>query len=120
MNMSRLRIISIVLGLVNIYMGFVYARIIFKLQGFYLILFSLLFIIFGIGLLLKLYFKKLLLFGISPLIILFSLNIMMLGIDKDVPSYYQTPLMVGLSIILPFWLVIIADFFVVGGNGKKD
>ena len=106
-----LRIFTVVLGIANIILGLFFILIIFMMQGFYLVLLGVPFIIFGIALFGKKFYNKLLLYGIIPVSALLSFNIIMMGISKDVPKYYHTPLWIGAIILLPFWLVIVADIY---------
>jgi hypothetical protein len=109
------------LGFFNIYLGFNFSRIIFILQGFYLKYFGFLFIIFGLGLIGKYFFKKIYFFGIIPVTILFSIQILSLCFSKDIPTYYQTPLVIGIRILLPFLLGLFIDlllYFNIKGKTK--
>ena len=111
MNKNILIFFTIILGIINMIAGLFFMLVIFLMQGFYLVLLGIPFVIFGMALLNKKVYKKLLFLGIIPITILLSFQIIMMGIAKTIPEYYKTPLWVGLIIILPFWLVILADIF---------
>lgn len=111
MNKNIINFFTIILGIINIVAGLFFMLVIFLMQGFYLVLLGIPFVIFGMALLNKKVYKKLLFWGIIPITILLSFQIIMMGIAKTIPEYYKTPLWVGLIIILPFWLVILADIF---------
>lgn len=101
------------LGIANIIAGMAFMLIVFLMQGFYLALSGILYIVFGAILLGRKFRNILLFFGIIPVTALFSLTIIMLGIAEDVPKHYHTPLGIGLIIILPFWLIVVANILVV-------
>ena len=111
-----IKILTITLGIGNIIVGLAFMLIIFMMQGFYLLLLGVLFVIFGIALFNRKYYNKLLLYGIVPITILFSLNILMSVIAKDIPEYYRTPIGIGTIIILSFWLVVSGDIFICRKN----
>lgn len=111
-NFKILKVRTVILGVFNIVLGLFFMLIVFMMQGFFLFFFGIFFIIFGIGLFNRKIYKKLFFYGIVPGTILFSINIIMLGVAKDIPKYYQTPLSVGILIVIPFWFVILGDFFI--------
>ena len=105
------RALIIVLGILNIIAGLLLAFILILMQGLGVFWVGLLYILFGIFILCKMLFMKLLLFGIIPITALFSMTIIMLGISTDVPAHYQTPLHIGIRIITPFWILIFANIY---------
>lgn len=120
-NMEKtIKLFAMILGISNIIGGLLFMLIIFMMQGFYLLLFGIFFIVFGISIIRNKIYSKLLILGIIPITLLFSFNIVMMGISKAVPSYYRTPLWVGLIIILPFWLLILFDFYFLKKTVKSD
>jgi len=110
-NENGLNFFTTILGIISILTGLFFMAVIFIMQGFYLVLFGILFIIFGIALLNKKVYKMLLFFGIIPITVLFSFQIIMMGISKTIPKYYHTPLGVGLIIISPFWFVVLGSVY---------
>lgn len=110
--MNKTKILRILLGIGNIFLGLVLALLLFIMQGgLAALVLGSLYIFLGITILGGRHPSKLLFYVIVPITIIFSLFILMLGIDKSIPSYAQTPLWVGLIILLPFWVVIIGDIF---------
>ena len=86
--------------------------IIFAAQGFYLVLFGLAYIFFAIGLIKDRFLKKFYFFGILPSVILLSLLVIMLGSAKDIPVYAQMPFSVGILFLIPFWILLLVDFYI--------
>jgi len=101
--------IKIVLGIFNIIVGLLYALIIFLMQGLIIFLLGFVYIFFGITILNNKPNYKFLFCAVIPVTVLFSFFIIMLGIDKDIPRYTQTPLGIGIIILIPFWLVTFVD-----------
>ncbi len=94
-----IRIISIILGLVNVIIGLCLLAFLIFLQGISpLPILGIFYFIFGMGVIIKKGFKiGILLFGIVPLTILSGAMILTMG-GRHVPEYYQTPL--GVKFIL--------------------
>ena len=118
MNRNKM-IITIALSIVNIILGIIFMVVIFTMQGFYLLLLGLVYIIFGVSILIGRHSTKLLFWGIMPVTLLFSFNIIMTGIVKNMPEYFRTPLGIGILMILPFWLAIIGDFYLCKCNRRR-
>ncbi len=109
--MSKLKLFTLILGMLNIIAGVILITFIIFMQNPLAFIMGILYIVFGGAILRNRIYKKFLLWGIIPLTVLFSVNIIMLGIDKDVPEYFQTPLYIGLLIILPLWLLIFGNVY---------
>ena len=115
MSINKLRIMKISiysLGIINILAGLALGIIFILMQGFYLFLFGFFYIIFGIGLMTRKFYSKLLFYGIIPVTCLFSITITMSGIDKDIPVYCQIPLKVGILLILPFLIICFVNVYI--------
>lgn len=105
-----------IVGILNIIMGLLFMFLVVAMQGFFLCFFGFVYINLGIKILSQKAYKKLLFFGILPINILFSFSILMMGMAKDIPKYYQTPLYVGIIIILPFWVIAFFDYLLLKNN----
>lgn len=101
----------IILGILNIIAGLLLAFILILMQGLGVFWVGLLYGFFGIFVLCRTLFIKLLFLGIIPVTALFSMTIIMLGVSTDVPVHYQTPLHIGIRIIAPFWILIFANIY---------
>lgn len=107
--MNRLKLLSIILGTLNILIGSILILFVIMMQNPLSFIMGILYIVFGILALIHKMNKILLFFGIMPLTFLFSFNIIMLGIVKNIPEYFKTPLHIGLLIICPLWLLIFGN-----------
>jgi len=101
----------ITLGLLNIVAGVVLALILIMMQGVTIFLVGLVYIFYGVSLLCKNLFNKVLFFGIIPVTALFSMTIIMLGVAKNIPEYAYTPLHIGIIIISPFWVLVLTNIY---------
>ena len=118
--MNKIKIFGILLGISNIILGFLLALILFIMQGGVVALvLGFLYIFLGITILCRRCYSKLLFYGVLPVTVIFSLNIIMMGIDKSIPTYYQTPIWVGIIILVPFWAVTLADIFFIHPKIKE-
>ena len=106
---SKTNVITTLLAIVNILAGIFIMIIILLMQGIFAFLLGLIYILIGICILVKKSYFWFLLCGVIPVTLLFSLNIIMMGVSKDVPSYYQTPLFIGIPLITFFWIICILD-----------
>ncbi len=110
--MSKSKIFIMVLGILNILAGLVLVAFVIMMQNVLAFFLGVLYIIFGIALLIGKFLSKLLYWGIIPLTVLHSNIIIMLGTNKNVPEYYQTPLLMGVTIfIAPLVILILGDIY---------
>lgn len=108
--MNKIKIFTTILGILNIILGLLFALILILMQGLVIFLLGLVYIFLGIGMLGN-KFRYKLFYAVMLITVLFSFFIIMLGIDKSIPKYAQTPIEVGIIILLPFWFVTLADSF---------
>ncbi len=111
--MTKLRLFTLILGILNIIAGLFLSTFVILMQNLIGLIAGIIYIIFGIAMLSNKIYKLLLFWVIIPLTILFSFSIIMSGIDKDVPEYFQTPLYIGLMIIVPLWLLIFSNVWII-------
>lgn len=109
--MNRLKLLTSSLGILNIIIGAIFTIFIILMQNPLALIMGVLYVVFGVSLLMSRTIKKILFWGIIPLTILFSFNIIMLGVDKDIPEYSKTPLYIGLLIIFPLWMLIVGNIY---------
>ena len=122
MNKTILMGLRIIIGILNLIAGVLMTLLFLGMQSIIGLVFGMFYIVFGVLLIAKKNYhelRTLLFYIIVPVTALFSLNIMLLVISKDVPSYYRTPLWIGLIIILPFWLVILANSYILKKAGAE-
>jgi len=100
------------LGMVNIGGGIFLFLIFFLLQGIFIFPLGVLFIIFGVGVIRRKFYPKLLFFGMVPVSILFFLMVIMLGTSDSVPEYYKTPLLIQIVLTLPILFIVGADVII--------
>lgn len=106
---SKSGVITTLLVIVNMLAGMLIMVIILLMQGIFTFLLGLVYISIGICILMKKSYFWLLFCGVIPVTFLFSLNIIMMGVAKDIPSYYQTPLWIGIPLVTFFWIICILD-----------
>jgi len=106
-------------GIMGILAGLLLMFLFLIMQGAPLFVLGIPFVLFGILVLYnKIYMPLILL--ITPVVILFSLFIVMSMIDKSGPKYTQIPIEIGVSIISPFWIVLVGGIYLWKKNrGKK-
>ena len=108
-DLPKITIAIILLAFANILLGIFFILIILLMQGIFAFLLGLLYVFLGILILLRKSYFWLLFCGVIPTTLLLTLNIIMMGVNKEVPSYYQTPLWVGIPLLVPFWAICIFD-----------
>lgn len=116
--MNRLKLFRLSLGILNILIGSILTIFIILMQNPLALVMGLLYVMFGVFLLMSRVIKRILFWGIIPLTILFSLNIIMLSIDKNIPEYAKIQLHIGLLIILPLWILIIGNIYEIKRKSK--
>jgi len=109
-----------ILSIANILMGIVFMIIILLMQGVFAFLLGLLYVILGVIMLSKKSYFWVLYCGVIPITLMFSLNIIMMGVSKNIPKYYQTPLWVGIPLLIPFWLICFFDIIFLNKYRKAD
>ena len=106
---SKNTVIMALLTVINMLAGICMMIIILLMQGIFAFLLGLVYIFIGICIFIRKSYFWLLFCGAIPITVLFSWNIIMMGVSKDVPSYYQTPLWIGVPLITFFWVICIFD-----------
>jgi uncharacterized membrane protein HdeD (DUF308 family) len=117
--MTKLRLFTLVLGILNIIAGLVLATFVILMQNLFALIAGIAYIIFGIAMLSNTIYKILLFWIIVPLTILHSFLIIMIVIDNNLPACLQIPIHVGLIFTLPLWILIFGNIYIDGENLKK-
>lgn len=117
--MNKSKMFNVMLGVLNIIAGAILVTFVILMQNLMALVMGMLYIVFGVGMLGDKIYKKLLFGGIMPLTVLFSFNITMIAIDKNLPKYLQIPLYIGAIIIMPLWVLIFGDIWLIRKRRRK-
>ncbi len=101
----------VILGILNIIAGGALAFILIMMQGITIFLVGLVYIFYGVSLLCRNLFNKVLFFGIIPVTALFSMTMIMAGTSTGIPEYARIPMGLVNKILIPFWLLIFANVY---------
>lgn len=115
--MNRLKLLTLSLGILNILTGGILTIFIILMQNPLALVMGILYVVFGVSVLINKTNKKILFFGMIPLTILFSISIIMSAVDKDIPQYSKIPLHISLLIIIPLWLLIFGNIYKKSNKG---
>lgn len=109
--MNKPKLFAVILGISNVTAGVILATFIILMQNPLALIMGVLYVIFGIGVIINKIYKKLLFWGIIPLTILHTFSIIMMMLSNDMPEGFEIPLSIGLLIILPLWIVIFGNVY---------